>query len=357
MFGCVRLLLAAMVALSHVGVTAAGYNPGPVAVISFYLISGYVTAGLLANPRLRAVDYYGERALRLLPSYAGALVIAVAIWQLAKPADVYFLQGVPGWLDWVSNLTIVPLNFYRWSGQDHFTLIPPAWSLAAEMQFYVLAPFIIRARSLPRIAILVASIGVWLIAQAGYLQTDWWGYRLAPGMLFVFILGAGIFRSERLLPGAVWLVATIVLIALGMAWVKIQPFNVESSVGLLLGIPMLAALSRLPRRRWDDVVGRLAYPMFLLHFPIMWLFAGLGYGPAYLLSTPSMMVAWLVGTLIASWLLFLITEAPLMRLRHSLRRNSKADRGGRNIGVLDSQTAIAVEPVGLVAVPQAQRKK
>ena len=44
-------------------------------------------------------------------------------------------------------------------------------------------------------------------------------------------------------------------------------------------------------------------------------------------------------------------------VRHSLRRNSKADRGGRNIGVLDSQTAIAVEPVGLVAVPQAQRKK
>jgi peptidoglycan/LPS O-acetylase OafA/YrhL len=325
MFGCVRLLLAIGVALSHVGVTIAGYNPGPVAVISFYLISGYVTAGLLDNPRVHALDYYKERALRLLPSYFGALGIAVAIWLLVRPDDVYFLQRVPGWLDWVSNFTIVPLNFYMWTGQDHFTLIPPAWSLAAEVQFYALAPWILRAPRLPRIVIMAVSLAIWLIAIAGSLQTDWWGYRLLPGILFVFMLGAGIFRSERRLACAVWLVAMIVFGVLMMALVKVQPFNVETSFGLLLGIPMLACLSRLPRRRWDDVVGRLAYPMFLLHFPMMWVFDGFGYAPAYLLKMPHVLLAWLGCALVASWLLFLSTEAPLMRLRHSLRRSGQAD--------------------------------
>jgi peptidoglycan/LPS O-acetylase OafA/YrhL len=326
MFGSVRLLLAIGVALSHVGVTISGYNPGPVAVISFYLISGYVTAGLLANPRVRAVDYYTERALRLLPSYFGALGIALGIWMLGWPGDAYFLQRVPGWLDWVSNLTIVPLNFYMWSGQDHFTLIPPAWSLAAELQFYALAPWIVRARGWSRIVIMVVSLAIWLLAQMGFLQTDWWGYRLLPGVLFVFLLGACIFRSERWLAYAAWLLAMIVFIVVMMALVKVQPFNVETSFGLLLGIPMLAWMSRLPRRRWDDVVGRLAYPMFLLHFPMMWLFAGFGFGSAYLLNRPQVLLGWLGCTLVASWLLFLSTEAPLTRLRHSLRRNEQADR-------------------------------
>ncbi len=324
MFGCVRLMLAVAVALSHVGVTVAGYNPGPVAVISFYLISGYVTAGLLDNPRLRAVDYYGERALRLLPSYWGALAVAAAIWLLMQPGDVYFLQRVPGWLDWLSNLTIVPLNFYMWTGQDRFTLIPPAWSLGAELQFYVLAPWILRARRETRVAIMTASLALGLAAQAGFLQTDWWGYRLLPGILFVFMLGASIFHAQRRLPRAAWLAAAVVLVALMTSLVTVRPYNVEVSVGLLLGIPMVAFVSRLPRRRWDDFIGRLAYPMFLLHFPTMWVFAAFGFAPAYLLNAPHVLLAWLGCTLVASWLLFLGTEAPLMRLRHSLRRSYQA---------------------------------
>jgi peptidoglycan/LPS O-acetylase OafA/YrhL len=327
MFGSVRVLLAICVALSHVGVTVWGYNPGPIAVISFYLISGYVTAGLLDKQLVRAVDYYIERALRLLPSYWVALALAAAIWMMVpQPNDIYFLQRVPGWIDWVSNLAIVPLNFYMWSGQDQFTLIPPAWSLAAEFQFYALAPWILRAPRWGSIAIMTASFSIWLVAQAGMLQTDWWGYRLLPGILFVFILGTRIYRAERVVPAAVWLLAMIVFIGVMTPLFKIQPFNVETSIGLLLGIPLLTLLSGLPRRRWDDFIGRLAYPMFLLHFPMMWVFENLGYAPPYLQKKPQVLLAWLGCTLIASQLLYFLTEAPLMRLRHSLRRNYHDDR-------------------------------
>jgi peptidoglycan/LPS O-acetylase OafA/YrhL len=323
MFGSIRLLLAISVALSHVGITVFGLNPGPIAVVSFYLISGYVTAGLLDKQLVRPVDYYSERALRLLPGYWMALGLAAVIWlAVPQPNNIYFLQRIPGWTDWLSNLVIVPLNFYMWSGQDHFTLIPPAWSLAAEFQFYALAPWILR---LPRgngFAIIIASLGIWLVAQIGLLQSDWWGYRLLPGVLFMFLSGTFIYRAEKAVPIGIWIVAMIVFVAAKMSLVEIQPFNVETSVGLLLGIPMLMWLSQLPRRRWDDFIGRLAYPMFLLHFPMMWAFEKFGYAPAYMVRTPQILAMLIGCTLVASQALFLLTEAPLMRLRHSLRQHS-----------------------------------
>ena len=47
MLGSLRLLLALAVAASHVDYRIAGLNPGVSAVVGFYLISGYVMAGLL----------------------------------------------------------------------------------------------------------------------------------------------------------------------------------------------------------------------------------------------------------------------------------------------------------------------
>jgi len=327
MFGSVRLLLAICVALSHLGMTIFGYNPGPIAVISFYLISGYVTAGLLDKQLVCAVDYYTERALRLLPSYWVAVALTAIIWTMVpQQNDIYFLQRVPSWTDWLSNFIIIPLNFYMWSGQDHFTLIPPAWSLAAEFQFYALAPWILRTRRWGGLAIITASLGLWIVAQIGLIQTDWWGYRLLPGVLFVFLLGTRIYQGDKVVPTAAWLVAMIVFIAVMTPLVKVQPFNVEVSVGVLIGIPMLAWLSQLRRRRWDDCIGRLAYPMFLLHFPTMWVFEKFGYAPAYLMQRPQMLAAWIGCTLIASQVLFLLTEAPLMRLRHSLRQTFGTER-------------------------------
>mgnify|MGYP003343567634 FL=1 len=47
--GYLRLILALLVLLSHAGWRVAGLNPGVTAVIGFYLISGYVMAGLVRS--------------------------------------------------------------------------------------------------------------------------------------------------------------------------------------------------------------------------------------------------------------------------------------------------------------------
>ena len=72
MLGTLRLVLALMVVLSHAGVRVAGLNPGVIAVIGFYLISGYVMAGLIRRhyrQPAQAGAFYLDRAVRLLPQY------------------------------------------------------------------------------------------------------------------------------------------------------------------------------------------------------------------------------------------------------------------------------------------------
>ena len=58
--GILRFILAILVLLSHTGVSLLGLNPGVMAVIVFYAISGYVMAALIkrhyAAPR-RALSF------------------------------------------------------------------------------------------------------------------------------------------------------------------------------------------------------------------------------------------------------------------------------------------------------------
>lgn len=256
MFGSLRILLAIGVALSHVGITIFGYNLGVASVVAFYLISGYVTSHLLDTQLKTPSDYYWERSLRLLPSYWGALGIAALIWLILRPENSLFLQRAPDWIDWLSNITVISLNFYMWSGQDQFMPIPTAWSLAAELQFYLLAPWILMLNQRNRFIVTLASLLVWVAAQTGFLQTDWWGYRLLPGILLMFLMGACVLRHERWMLGLVWLTAAIVFCAIMAGLIGAQPYNVETSVGAVARHTDLnAAIATVPQR-----LGRFLWP-------------------------------------------------------------------------------------------------
>lgn len=331
MFGSLRLFLAFCVALSHLGFSVHGFNPGVFAVVLFYLISGFVTASLLDNQFRTPVDYYKERALRLLPSYWIALGSAAAIWYFVRP-DSYFLSRYPGWEDWFANITIIPLNFYMWTGQDAFTLIPPAWSLGAELQFYIVSAWILRSRGQLLPAMIIGSLILWLMAQIGFLNSDWWGYRLLPGIIFIFLVGASVFRRNHYIAASVWTVAVALGIGIITGMVPIMPFNVETSTGIMVGIPLLALLCRFHRRNWDDALGKIAYPVFLLHFPVSWAFFGFGVKTPDILPNPGLLSCWILVLILSSVALYFIAEAPFTHLRHLLRKKSHGAKTNLKLG-------------------------
>lgn len=330
MLGTLRLLLALAVAASHADFRMYGLNPGVSAVVGFYLISGYVMASLLRRhyPGVASAPaFYADRALRLMPQYLCYLLLTLLLCVVlpranVHPSEAYFLGRDPGLQDAVNNLLIIPLNYYMWNGAERFTLIPPSWSLGAEIQFYLIAPFILLR--LPRV-LAVGAIGlvVYLLALLGQIHSDWYGYRLLPGVLTFFMLGALLHQlhaDQRPLTT----LGLVLLVVAGCAlagWFSLrqgalaQPFNRETLLGLLIACPLLHLLARRARHRWDELAGDLSYGVFLNHFLILWVLYPAGVSPAAL-------SAYLLLSIALSFLTQKYVERPLLTWRRRLRRPS-----------------------------------
>lgn len=330
MLGTLRLLLALAVAASHLDYRIAGLNPGVSAVIGFYLISGYVMAGLLQRhyPQYRhAPAFYWDRAVRLMPQYLFYLLLTLLWLRLSAPLPTnaslqYFVQRAPTLADYLNNLLIVPLNYYMFNGSDHYTLIPPAWSLGAEVQFYLLAPFILRP---PKrlVGLLLAALVVVALALLGWLHSDWYGYRLLPGVLSYFLLGALLHHlHHRGQPRHAWAVVLLALaLAAVVAWLAQRhgtlqrPYNQEVLLGLAVALPLLQLLARRPRRAWDDAAGDIAYGVFLNHFLIHWALYPHGVPPAQL-------AGFLALCVLAAWASQRWIEQPCLAWRQHWRVHS-----------------------------------
>lgn len=283
--GFFRFFLAIMVLVSHMSFTLAGLNPGVVAVVVFYLLAGQVVRRLWQRQThlpigKRARWFYQDRLWRIAPMYGFVMAFGFLSWFAG--AQSYFLSIVPGAGDWLNNLLVVPLNYYMFNGADRFTLLPPAWSLAAELQFYLLIPLLLGSRQLLAVAWL-GSLIVFVAAQTQALSTDVFGYRLLAGIGFVFIVGGWLevpTKNSQLSPGFVatgvlWLGMGVYVAILLMTPGWKQPFNLEVALGFFLGVPGILLISRWKPKgalyKAQRLAGALSYGVFLAHFPVMWM--------------------------------------------------------------------------------------
>lgn len=284
--GSLRFILANLVMISHLGYGIGQYHLGVIAVVMFYMLSGRVAMrrwlyfkASSCNP---LKDYYFDRLQRIYPQYLFALVCAFSLWNGGVESE--FLSKSPHFGDWIANVLIIPLNFYMYFDIEKFTLIPPAWSLGAELQFMVVLPILFLTPLYVRIACLMLSAGIFLLAQFGMLHSDYWGYRLLPGILFIFYFGA---ISNQLLimlssrkKTFLWCVVYVLALLYGLFLLlegHYIPFRHEVMLGLVIGVPLLVLVSAIEKKygkkyqSLDHLLGFLSYGVFLQHFNMMWL--------------------------------------------------------------------------------------
>lgn len=303
MFGTYRLILASLVALSHFGLVLAGFNPGQWSVMSFYVLSGFLmehqfrklsTAG---NSRA----FYADRFLRVFPVYVAVLLLAAF---LARPT----------WPVFLINTTLIPLNYSSFTGVP--ILVGPAWSLACEVQFYLLVPLFVRAPT--SVVRLTAAGSVALFIVSPLLPNpSFWAFTGLPGILFSFLSGILIKRKDALFLRYTWLFFVVLLA--GFCFFKSRHLNLPTGIninvciGYLAALPMVSWLSTYsPDSKWDQSLGLLSYPLFLVHQPLgTFLVAHIPHANMFVL---------LVFVMIAAGVLVLLVERPFDNIRYKVRK-------------------------------------
>lgn len=314
--GAYRLLLAVLVAVSHMGKTFAGLNPGVVAVISFLIISGFVMTSLIERHYKAPGNvglFYMDRALRLYPQFLFYFVISCVV--------IYFLlPGTPQAADLTlgniaASLPIVPLGFYMF-GAAGVEILPPAWSLGLEMCFYLAIPFLIIYKL--RGVAFTLSVVIFMAAYLGLINTDLYGYRLLPGVLFMFLCGSYLYKPQAkglAIAGGTAVVAALMFLAIMAGVVERRPFNAEVTAGLALGVPVVYLLTKLRFHRVDEFLGNISYGVFLNHFVVMY-FLRAFWPVAY----DGYIVAIVLGlSFVLSGVSYYYVERPALTLRHALR--------------------------------------
>ena len=319
--GTYRLILAILVALSHIGITFLGMNPGVSAVISFFLISGYVMTALISQYYEKSAEiphFYLDRILRLFPQYLFYAALALsAMW-------IFNIENERYWKDLdltsiILNLAMLPTGFYM-LGLESALIIPPAWSLGLEVSFYILIPLLLiyKARNLA----FCASIVVFICAYLGILNTNYFGYRLLPGTLFMFILGSYLMCSgpkERKLN----LIAYVGCIALLINTLFFSQYtfryNIEVLLGIVIGLPLVGLLSKMKRTKWDDALGNLSYGVFLNHYLIRTLMINAEID----IRSATGLTIYLGTSLVLAYITFMFIERPVIDLRRRYRMKQK----------------------------------
>ncbi len=316
--GIYRFLLSISVAISHAGVLINGLNPGVIAVISFFLISGYVMTALINKKYFdhqKIVWFYIDRFFRIYPQYLFNIIVVLITYSIFG-LNSHFLSH-PSPIALIQNFLIIPMGFYMvpWVGED-FMIIPPAWSLGLEGCFYILIPFILIYK-LQKI-FFFSSFTIFLMAYLGIIDTNYFGYRLIFGTIFIFICGSLIYENSNIHTNqtvkTTLFFSCILLVVTFLCPNLIMPYNREVLTGLVLGITILTVLTKIQRTNLDDVFGNLSYGLFLSHYLVILKFEDLG-----VKWNLKWILLMLLLSIFISGIGFFCFEKPLINLRIKIR--------------------------------------
>jgi len=315
--GFLRFYLALCVVQAHTGDFIPWAVPrGRHAVELFFVISGFYMAMVLSGRYRSVSDFYRSRWLRIAVPYYWHLATIIL---LSVAAGLLFSEwlALSSWADHplsrngaaglffagVANLTIFGqdavlflrdnmgsgLRFTGCFGDFPdplytYLVMPQCWSVAVELVFYLLAPFLNRLRTLHLFVVFLSAVFARLVAYrfAG-LDHDPWIYRFIPFELAFFTAGMLGWRALRRWqprfdrcrnpswPAYLGVCASIVLsgylfrAAYNACWYN--PGEVYAGFFLCLASTPLIVLAFLATsgHRFDRLIGELSYPIYLNH--------------------------------------------------------------------------------------------
>lgn len=340
--GTLRFVLAVAVMFSHTRLERLVYlgwdagsigtfHAGPMAVMVFCCISGYVMTMLIKNhyvlegvasARARTFARYCiDRALRLFPQFGTYVLVTLLVLTTTNITTTW--SSDLSVLDLALNLLMVPLGFYLWL-PNMAMLIPQAWSLGLEWSFYLVAPWLVCARSWRAVyATGYLSMAFFLLPFFGAIMPLQWGYTLLPGVVFVFVLGmiqADTQVRRRSLYMRIVVMFSLVLLTLRLTLPSLDfkdgNLNKEVLAGAIVSAMLSSRFRATTASRADAVLGNLSYGVFLNHAIVDRVLIELLPGRQ---GTVGLFLLVVASSTLLSAVTFVSVERPVLRWRRSLR--------------------------------------
>ncbi|GAA1172543.1 hypothetical protein GCM10009584_11850 [Ornithinimicrobium humiphilum] len=299
----------------------------------FIVISGFVlfVPVVRASGRLDARQFYGRRALRILPAYYLALAIAAVLAMSPATWDLVVAQQA-SWPE----LVLHALGVQTWFPGALGTINGSLWSVSLELHLYLVFPLLVLVwRRWGMTPLLLGSV----VLAAAWSATDGWGVtgpvgfglgdgHALPSRLLQFV--AGMWCATRVVPGregrgAAWAVASVgtgvlAVVATSTDQHEVVKHVVWAALGVSLVMLMCSARPRPERLAITESFGERAYSFYLLHQPVLFLLAPVvarfpgGWTVQLLLGG---LVSLAVTTVLA-YLMYRTVEAPTHRLGRRL---------------------------------------
>lgn len=310
--GLLRFVLAVSVLIAHsspvFGVTIIG---GRMSVQAFYIISGFYMSLVLNEKYIGENASYklfiSNRFLRLYPIYWCVLILTVLfcfgayfIPHVYAPntlnlfidnfsnmnfltfaflffinvfifgQDISFFTGMDQWGSMFFSSNLINENPHLYS----FIFIPQGWSIALELMFYLIAPFILRKKLNIIIPVILISLVIRIVIfnNAG-LNHDPWNGRFFPAELMFFLLGSISYNVYKKIknfeiPRFFLLGVLCSLIIITIFYFKL-PFNKPYLyiIYFFIALPFIFIYTK--NSKIDSYIGELSYPIYISHIFIL----------------------------------------------------------------------------------------
>jgi peptidoglycan/LPS O-acetylase OafA/YrhL len=283
-----RALAATLVLIFHAKFVSGGF----IGVDIFYVISGFLITGLLlkeleAKGKISLKAFYLRRSKRLLPaSFLVLFVTALFAWLVLPPIS----RGSIG-RDLIATTFYISNYLFAWWQNDYQNLnATPSpfihyWSLAVEEQFYVFWPlFIIGLAKLKSarkfligfsaVTIVTFALGVWLTIVAPI-----WAFYSLPTRAWELSIGAliALLPALRRQNSFLAILGISALIGSALSFNDSTPFpGVYALLPVLGTAALLSSIGAWPQPlKWLATnrvavwLGKISYPLYLWHWPIL----------------------------------------------------------------------------------------
>ena len=279
-------------------------NHGHIAVDFFFILSGFVISYAYDDrwKKMSLGNFFKRRLIRLHPMLIMGAIIGTISFLIGGCQQWNGTITPIGWVITALLLTMcmipaIPGVAYEVRGNgEMFPLNGPGWSLFFEYIGNILYALFIRRLSTKALAAVTVGLGVihtwffvWNISGYDSVGVGWtideinfWGGLVR--MLFPFSIGMLLARTfkPRQIKGAFWICSALLLVSFAVPYISpIGNLSINSlyeviCIALIFPfIVWLGACGYSSDRYTSNInkfLGDLSYPLYIVHYPIMYLF-------------------------------------------------------------------------------------